>query len=61
MCGFVVDRKSIEVYEQHLYEKLQKYDVWSRPIKLVGFVVDRKNIDLYCKHSSFAVDRESID
>ena len=53
------------IYEQNLYEKLQKYDCWSKTlklmvllltaaasiytIKLVVFVDDRKSIDLLTK------------
>ena len=32
------------IYEQNLYEKLQKYVFWSKPLKIGGFVVDRKHI-----------------
>ena len=32
--GFVVDRISIDLLT-NLYEKLQKYDCWSKPLKLV--------------------------
>ena len=34
------------IYEQNLYEKLQKYGLFIKTLKIGGFVVDRKNIDL---------------
>ena len=33
------------MHEQHLYEKLQKYNCWVKTLKIGGVVVDRKNIN----------------
>ena len=48
------------IYEQNLYEKIQKYDVWYKKTN-GGFVVDCNSIILYNKIGGFVVDRKSID
>ena len=49
------------ICQQNLYEKLQKYDVWSKPPKNGSFVVDCNSIDSYYIIGGFVVDRKSID
>ena len=55
-----MDRRSIDLLTKSI-RKVQKYDFWSKPLKIGGSVVDRKIIDLYYKNGGFVVDRKSID
>ena len=59
-CGFVVDRRNIDLLTKSIRKASEIYLLVKTP-KIGGFVVDRKSIDLYYKICGFVVDRKSID
>ena len=59
-CGFVLDRRSIDVLTKCI-RKASEITFLVKTPKSGSFVVDRNSIDLYYKVGGFVVDRKSID
>ena len=59
-CGFVFDRRSIDLLTK---SRRKASEIWLlvKTPKIGDFVVDRNSIDLYYKIGGFVVDRKSID